>query len=259
MTSAAHYLNEERILLFLVQLVLLLGCAKVVGSLFHRKGYPALAGEILTGVLLGPTVFGRLMPGAFAALFPNDVAQQNMLETVSWLGVLFLLLATGFEVSISSVWKQGRAALTIGFIGVFVPFAIETLCTRVAATQKSLDRSRLIDAVRRREDMMGTGLEHGLAVPHGRVPDLQSPVIAFGRSAAGIDWNARDGKLSHFVFLIVTPEREEGVQVQILAAIARAITNHDLQQAVGAADTAEDIYNLLKPSLSKGPVAPEAA
>ena len=81
-------------------------------------------GEIITGILLGPTILGRVMPAGYEALFPRELIQQNMLETVSWLGVLFLLLATGFEVSISSVLKQGTAVVTVGVVGVTIPIAL---------------------------------------------------------------------------------------------------------------------------------------
>jgi Kef-type K+ transport system membrane component KefB/mannitol/fructose-specific phosphotransferase system IIA component (Ntr-type) len=119
-----HYLGEEHILLFLVQIVILLALSKTAGGLFLRAGVPALAGEILVGIALGPTILGRAAPGLYDILFPRDLIQQNMLETVSWIGVLFLLLATGFEVSLSSAWKQGKAALSIGTIGVLIPLAI---------------------------------------------------------------------------------------------------------------------------------------
>ncbi len=122
--TSAHYLSEAHLLLFLVQMFVLLAAAKLLGSLFSRRGFPALAGEILTGILFGPTVFGRVFPAGFDALFPNDLVQQNMLETVSFLGVLLLLLAIGFEVTLSSVWKQGKAVVTIGTVGVVVPFVI---------------------------------------------------------------------------------------------------------------------------------------
>ncbi|MDH3976711.1 MAG: cation:proton antiporter [Deltaproteobacteria bacterium] len=119
-----HYLNETHILVFLVQLSILLLGAQLMGALFRRFGYPALAGEILTGILLGPTILGRLFPPIYEALFPRNIIQQNMLETVSWLGVLFLLLATGFEVNISSMWRQGKAAITVGTVGVIIPILI---------------------------------------------------------------------------------------------------------------------------------------
>lgn len=117
-----HYLDESHILLFLVQILTLLVSAKVLGALCQQRGVPPLAGEILAGVLLGPTILGRLAPAFQERLFPNEVVQVTMLDTVSWFGVLFLLLATGFEVSISTVWKQGKASAIIGTVGVLIPF-----------------------------------------------------------------------------------------------------------------------------------------
>jgi Kef-type K+ transport system membrane component KefB/mannitol/fructose-specific phosphotransferase system IIA component (Ntr-type) len=122
--ESVHFLNEKQILVFLLQLCVLLGLAKLLGELGRKWGCPPLAGEILTGILLGPTILGRLFPEFQAALFPMDLVHQNMLETVSWLGVFFLLLITGFEVNISSAWKQGKAAIIIGILGVIVPLAI---------------------------------------------------------------------------------------------------------------------------------------
>ncbi len=119
-----HYLDESHIFLFLVQVLLLLSIAKVAGSLFKRIKWPPLVGEILTGILLGPTILGRVSPSSYLALFPRDLYQNTMLETVSWFGVLFLLLATGFEIKLSSIWKQGKTSLTIGVVGVMVPFLL---------------------------------------------------------------------------------------------------------------------------------------
>jgi len=119
-----HYMSEEHLLVFLIQVLVLLSTAKILGELCQRRGIPALAGEIFTGIVLGPTILGRVWPGLHGRLFPADLVQQSMLETVSWFGVLFLLLATGFEVNISTVWKQGKACLTIGVVGVVIPFLI---------------------------------------------------------------------------------------------------------------------------------------
>ena len=119
-----HYMDESHISLFLVQVFVLLVFAKVLGALCQRIGVPVLAGEILAGIFLGPTILGRGLPAFQAYLFPRETIQVAMLDTVSWFGVLFLLLSTGFEVNISTVWKQGRAALSIGVIGVVIPILI---------------------------------------------------------------------------------------------------------------------------------------
>lgn len=117
-------MDEHRLFIFLVQVLLLLGLARGFGEVLRRFGHPALVGEILIGVLLGPTLLGRALPALQAAIFPPDPVQHAMLETVSWFGVLFLLLETGLEVDVSAAWRQRGPALRIGIIGVVVPLAL---------------------------------------------------------------------------------------------------------------------------------------
>lgn len=100
--------------------------ARAAGEFFRRIKQPALVGEILVGIIFGPTIMGRLLPGVEAFLFPRNPAQGAMLETVSWLGVFFLLLVTGFEVDSSVIWRERRSSLFIGILGTLVPMAIGT-------------------------------------------------------------------------------------------------------------------------------------
>ncbi|HNR68146.1 MAG TPA: cation:proton antiporter [bacterium] len=119
-----HYHDESHIFLFLVQLFILMGCARGLGELFRRWKQPTLTAEILVGVVLGPTILGQFWPGLHGALFPADPIQNNMLETVSQLGVLFLLLDTGIEIDFSIAWRQRGSALRIAFGHIVFPVAI---------------------------------------------------------------------------------------------------------------------------------------
>ncbi|MDD3643412.1 MAG: cation:proton antiporter [Candidatus Krumholzibacteria bacterium] len=119
-----HYLEESQIFLFLVQLLVLMGCARGLGELFRRWKQPTLTAEILVGVLLGPTVLGRLLPGVQQALFPPDAVQQTMLDTVAWIGVLFLLLETGLEFDFSIAWRRRGSAFVIAVADVVIPMIV---------------------------------------------------------------------------------------------------------------------------------------
>lgn len=119
-----HYLDESHILIFLLQVLVLLGVARTLSVLCEAIKIPSITGEILAGVLLGPTLLGRLSPEFQNWLFPHDQVQWTMLETVSWLGVFFLLLSSGFHVNIGHTVRSGRAALLIGIIGVLFPIAL---------------------------------------------------------------------------------------------------------------------------------------
>ena len=119
-----QYLEESQIFIFLIQLLVLLGLARGLGELFNRWHQPAITAEILVGVLLGPTILGRVWPGLHGVMFPAAAVQWNMLETVAWFGILFFLLKIGIEMDFTSAWRQRGDALIISLTDVVVPMLI---------------------------------------------------------------------------------------------------------------------------------------
>jgi Kef-type K+ transport system membrane component KefB len=123
-----HNLSEHNILIFLIQVILLLGFARLLGELFRIWKQPTITAEILAGLLLGPTVFGRFFPGFFNTIFPQNIIQQDMLETVAWMGMFFFLLEAGLKMDFSSAWRNRGKALTIAIVGIVVPLVISFVC-----------------------------------------------------------------------------------------------------------------------------------
>jgi Kef-type K+ transport system membrane component KefB/mannitol/fructose-specific phosphotransferase system IIA component (Ntr-type) len=117
-------LNERNILLFLVQFFILLSFSRILGLLFKHFRQPTVTADVLTGIILGPSILGRLLPDFHAALFPSDPHQIIMLDTVAWIGIFFLLLVTGLEVNLSSVWKHRGRATWIALSDTIVPITI---------------------------------------------------------------------------------------------------------------------------------------
>lgn len=145
---AMHYLDESHVLLFLVQVFVLLAATRLAGEVFRRRNQPSLTAELLVGVVLGPTVFGRFFPQAHAALFPREPTQQSMLETVAWLGVLFLLLDTGLEIDFSVAWRQRGNALIIALADIVIPMAVAFVpCVLLPARYLAHPDQRLIFAI----------------------------------------------------------------------------------------------------------------
>ncbi len=108
--------------LFIAEIGLLLLVGRLLGEAARRIGQPAVMGQLIAGVLLGPSLFGLIWPSAQQALFPADVAQTSMLDAVSQLGILMLLLLTGMETDLQLVRRVGRAAVTVAIAGVALPF-----------------------------------------------------------------------------------------------------------------------------------------
>jgi Kef-type K+ transport system membrane component KefB/mannitol/fructose-specific phosphotransferase system IIA component (Ntr-type) len=107
---------------FLITLSLMLLSAKALGELFARFKQPAIIGEIIAGLLIGPTVLGTIFPSAFNWFFP--LSAFPVLEGLIILAVVLLLLVSGLEVDLSIVMKQGKTAAYVGFLGIIFPFGL---------------------------------------------------------------------------------------------------------------------------------------
>jgi Kef-type K+ transport system membrane component KefB/nucleotide-binding universal stress UspA family protein len=102
--------------------LLLIVTGRLLGEAMQRIGQPAVIGQLLAGILLGPSLLGALVPDLQHALFPDRAGQKAMIEAVSQLGILLLLLLTGMETDLRLVRKVGGAAISVSLAGVSVPF-----------------------------------------------------------------------------------------------------------------------------------------
>jgi Kef-type K+ transport system membrane component KefB len=116
-------MGHHDVLVFLIGLALLLGVARLLGEICRRWGLPAVAGEIIAGVLLGKTLLGRVAPGAFAWLFPEGPA-RTMLGAYTTIAVMLLMVVAGLEVDLTVVRKSGRVVVITSIVGLVVPFAL---------------------------------------------------------------------------------------------------------------------------------------
>jgi Kef-type K+ transport system membrane component KefB/nucleotide-binding universal stress UspA family protein len=106
----------------LIQMALILGVSRLLAELMKRIGQPAVIGELLTGIVLGPSAIGWLWPGYLHAIFPAEATQVHLLEVVAWIGMVLLLLLTGFETDVRLLRNLGRAAMTSSVFGMVIPF-----------------------------------------------------------------------------------------------------------------------------------------
>lgn len=120
--SVIKPLGHHELLLVLLQLAVLLLVSRGLGELMRRVDLPPVVGELLAGVLLGPSLLGWTLPAVQAAIFPKSQAQSDLLAVVSWLGVLFLLIVTGLETDLNLILRKGKTALLISLGGIIVPF-----------------------------------------------------------------------------------------------------------------------------------------
>ena len=110
------HLAPNDIMHMFIALAVLLGAAKLAGELMQKLDQPSVLGEIMAGILLGPTLLGHFRPDLYAFIFPTTGNLPIALETVTTLGVVFFLLIAGLEIDLRSIFRQGKSALAGEFL-----------------------------------------------------------------------------------------------------------------------------------------------
>ncbi len=108
----------------------------------------------------------------------------------------------------------------------------------------SIDPDQAMAVVMEREKLGSTGIGHGIAIPHGRLPDLDAPVVALARHAGGVDFDAIDGQSVHIVVVLLAPENEDRSHLEILASLARTLQKESARRVIMQADSAEVVSAL---------------
>ena len=109
--------------IFTGQLILLLFVGRMIGEGMSRIGQPSIFGQLIAGIILGPSVFGALLPVWHHAVFPDTPTLKSMIDALSQIGILLLLLLTGMETNFALVNRRKRAVMSTSVFGIAVPFA----------------------------------------------------------------------------------------------------------------------------------------
>jgi Kef-type K+ transport system membrane component KefB/mannitol/fructose-specific phosphotransferase system IIA component (Ntr-type) len=117
-------LNHIEIVALLLALGVLLASARFFGEIALYFRLPSVFGEILAGILLGPTVMGTLFPEISGLLFPRSGIGALLLDGIITLSIVLFLLVAGLEANISTMRRQGKTVATIGLSGILFPSTI---------------------------------------------------------------------------------------------------------------------------------------
>lgn len=124
--------NNDLAIRFFLQLAFIVATCRIVGLLAKRLGQPQVVAEMLAGVLMGPSLFGLLLPGLQAQLFPK--ASMAIIYAVSQVGLVLYMFLVGLEFQVDLIKQRLRSAATVSVAGILLPFAlgaiISTFLTR---------------------------------------------------------------------------------------------------------------------------------
>jgi fructose-specific phosphotransferase system IIA component len=122
---------------------------------------------------------------------------------------------------------------------------ITELVDLVASTGGLSDRDAALQAVFEREKTMSTGMEHGVALPHGKTAAVNDIQVAVGIKKEGIDFDSMDGRPSRLFIMVLSPEQRSGPHIQFLAAISAVLNTETVREEVLNAKTREEAARLL--------------
>ena len=122
---------------------------------------------------------------------------------------------------------------------------IEALAAHVGATQPHVDGRQLADALHAREDVSSTALEHGVAIPHVRVPALPAPLAVLARCPAGVAFGAADETPTRLFLLLVVAAEQPGGHLRLLASAARLLSDAGCRARLLEAGTAHELLDVL--------------
>ncbi|HAO21877.1 MAG TPA: PTS fructose transporter subunit IIA [Desulfobacteraceae bacterium] len=104
----------------------------------------------------------------------------------------------------------------------------------------------LIRVLMDRERMGSTGIGSGIGIPHGKSKELSEPIMAFGLSRKGIDFESLDKKPAHIFFMLITPENAPNIHLKLLSGIAKILRNEPFRQRLMMAKTPDEVITILR-------------
>ena len=122
---------------------------------------------------------------------------------------------------------------------------LEELVDVIASHDPSLDKDSLVKVLLERERLGSTGIGDGIAIPHGKFQGLNHPVISFGRSLEGLDFDSMDGQPAFLFFLLVAPENSASIHLKALAKIAKILKNSSFRNVLMQAPTRKELYETI--------------
>ena len=198
---------------FFIAVVIVMLFARLCGSLMPRIGQPRVMGEVLAGILLGPTVFGAIAPACRRQLFASDIVPY--IGVAANLGLIFYMFLIGLEVDLGQLRGRARMTLAVSNTALLVPLMLGLLVALPLYTLLAPNTRFVgVRAVRRRLDvdhrLPGAGPDH-LRAAHAQAPARRAGAVGGGdRRRLGVvpdraghgrgrrrqrRWRARDDRL----------------------------------------------------------------
>ena len=123
--------------------------------------------------------------------------------------------------------------------------ALEYLSEIISNTEDTISSNDVFDSLLTRERLGGTGVGHGVAIPHGRLKDNNHTLGAFIKLQQGVDYDAADHQPVDLLFALLVPQESTDEHLQVLAQLAKMFSNQDFRNKLREANSPDEIHRLL--------------
>ena len=137
-------------------------------------------------------------------------------------------------------------SLIVGLKGQDKQEILEELVDALEVGDKITDREKVLDAVFQREEIMSTGIGHGIAIPHGKSEFVKELGGVLGIKSEGVEFDSLDGHPTYIFFLLVSPMDVSGPHIKALARISRLLKGKDFRKELIACPDKETAIRILE-------------
>lgn len=121
---------------------------------------------------------------------------------------------------------------------------IKEMIDRLVVSGKIKDRDAALEAVLTREEKMSTGMENGIAIPHGKTDSVDNLITAVALKKEGVDFDSMDGQVSKIFIMTVSPLSRSGPHIQFLAEVSKLLKEPEAREMLIAARTVEEVIRV---------------
>ena len=121
---------------------------------------------------------------------------------------------------------------------------INEMIERLHSCDMIRDKDSVLSAVMERENKMTTGMEHGIALPHGKTDSVDKLVVAIGLKKAGLDFDSIDQKPAKIFIMTVSPSSHTGPHIQFLAEVSKLLKDSQSREQLLSANSADEVIKV---------------
>lgn len=122
---------------------------------------------------------------------------------------------------------------------------LNELTDLLVAAHPELARDQILQVLHEREALGSTGIGDGVAIPHGKIRQLDRMLMCFGRHCGGVDFDSMDGRPAHLFFLLVAPEEAAGSHLKALARISKLLRSPGVSERLLAAASGAELFSII--------------